>query len=114
MRAADKGGRRHRSTTHLDMPTSKSHAVGMSSETGRQYTIRGVPVRVDRALRERSRREGRSLNQLALEALRRFVDVPEEPAAHEDLDDLVGSWIEDPDIDAALEDQRGIDEDLWR
>ncbi len=86
----------------------------MSSRTDHQYTIRGVPVRVDRALRVKSRREGRSLNQLAIEALRRFVDVPEEPASHRDLDDLVGSWIEDPEIDAALDEQRRIDEDIWR
>ncbi len=85
----------------------------MSSRTDHQYTIRGVPGRVDRALREKSRREGRSLNQLALDALRRFVDVPEEPAAHRDLDDLIGSWIEDPDIAAALEDQRRVDEEIW-
>ncbi len=86
----------------------------MSANTNRQYTIRGVPIRVDRALREKSRQEGRSLNQLALDALRRFVNVPEEPAAHRDLDDLVGSWIDDPDVDAALEEQRRIDEDIWR
>ncbi len=86
----------------------------MSSKTSHQYTIRGVPARVDRALREKSRRDGRSLNQLALDALRRFVDVPPEPAAHRDLDDLVGSWIEDPEFDAALDEQRRIDEELWQ
>ena len=69
---------------------------------------------MDRALRERSRQEGISLNQVALEALRRFVEVPAEPLAHSDLDDLVGSWVEDPEVDAALDEQRRIDEGIWR
>lgn len=34
-----------------------------------QYTIRQVPTVVDRALRKRAKSEGKSLNQLALEAL---------------------------------------------
>jgi hypothetical protein len=31
-----------------------------------------------------------------------------------DLSDLAGTWVEDPEFDAALEDQRRIDWELWR
>ena len=78
-----------------------------------QYTIRGVSDRVDRALRDRSRREGISLNQLVLEALRSFVGGAD-AEEHHDLDDLAATWIDDPEVHAALEEQRLVEEDLWR
>jgi plasmid stability protein len=31
-----------------------------------------------------------------------------------DLSDLAGTWVEDPEFDAALEDQRRIDWELWQ
>jgi hypothetical protein len=34
-----------------------------------QYTIRQVPTTVDRALRSKAKAEGKSLNQIAIEAL---------------------------------------------
>jgi plasmid stability protein len=34
-----------------------------------QYTIRGIPERLDTVLRERARAEGKSLNAIALDAL---------------------------------------------
>jgi hypothetical protein len=86
----------------------------MASRSGRQYTVRGVSEHLDRALRERSRREGSSLNDVVLEALEQYVGVPEEPRERRDLDDLVGTWVEDTELDEALEAQRRIDEDLWR
>lgn len=78
-----------------------------------QYTIRGVEPDVDKMLRNRSRSEGLSLNETALRALRSYAGRAES-AEHHDLDDLVGSWVEDPAFDEAIEEQRRIDEDLWR
>ena len=34
-----------------------------------QYTIRGIPVAVDNALRDRARAAGKSLNEAAIDAL---------------------------------------------
>jgi hypothetical protein len=31
-----------------------------------------------------------------------------------DLSDLAGTWVEDPEFDAAMEDQRRIDWELWQ
>jgi plasmid stability protein len=81
---------------------------------GMQYTLRNIPEDLDRALREWARRENRSLNEVAVEALRAAVGLGEEPVVRRDLSDVAGSWIDDPEIDAALADQRRIDEDLWR
>lgn len=95
------------------MQASQADNACMRRSKPIQYTIRGVDPEIDRALRARSRAEGASLNELALRALRSFVG---EGAAveHHDLDHLAGTWIEDPDLDRALEEQRRIDEDLWR
>ena len=79
-----------------------------------QYTLRNIPENVDKALREKARREGRSLNEVAIEVLARALDVEAEPVRYRDLSDIAGSWVEDPEVDEALEEQRKIDPELWR
>lgn len=78
-----------------------------------QYTLRSVPPAVDRALRERARREGKSLNEVVLEALRRSVDLAGGVVVHRSLADVAGTWVRDRKVTQALEDQRSIDPDLW-
>jgi plasmid stability protein len=79
----------------------------------KQYTLRNVPADVDRALRRTAREQGKSLNQVAIETLGRAVGVAE-PRKRRDLSDLVGTWLDDPETAAALEDQRRIDPESWR
>lgn len=78
-----------------------------------QYTIRNVPNAVDRELRETARKRGISLNEAALIALRRGLGVSEQPPEYDDLDDLVGTWKEDPLFDEAIKDQDRVDSELW-
>jgi hypothetical protein len=80
----------------------------------RQYTIRAVPPVIDSALREHARREGKSLNQVALEALQRGLGINAAPPEFHDLDHLIGTWVDDPEFDAAIAAQDIVDEDLWR
>jgi plasmid stability protein len=79
-----------------------------------QYTIRSVPPQVDRALRERSEREGKSLNEVAIEALSRGLDLEDQPVRRRDLSAIAGTWVRDREVDRALDEQRTIDPDLWR
>lgn len=79
----------------------------------RQYTIRNVPPEVDRALRKQARTEGKSLNEVVLEAFRRAISDPSTPK-YNDLDGIIGTWVEDPEFDKILEEQRRIDPELWR
>jgi hypothetical protein len=79
-----------------------------------QHTVRAVPPAVDRELRKRARAEGKSLNQALLDALRRGLGLDAAPPAHDDLDDLIGTWVEDPAFDAVLHAHDRIDEELWR
>ena len=78
-----------------------------------QYTVRDVPVHVDRALRRRASAEGKSLNQVVRDLLSREAGG-ETPVVHDDLDALAGTWDEDPEFDQAIRDQDRVDESLWR
>lgn len=79
-----------------------------------QYTIRNVPRAVDRALRRRAKLEGRSLNEVAIEALERATGTLGEPMKHRTLADLAGTWVDDPELDQALADQDRVDEEMWK
>ena len=78
-----------------------------------QYTVRDIPHRLDQILRERARRERRSLNDVALEALAKGLGLSEEPIRHHDLDDLAGTWADDPGFDKAIEEMRRMDSKRW-
>jgi len=78
-----------------------------------QYTIRNIPKGLDALLRRRAREEQKTLNQVALEGLLRAFGLAEEVESRRDLTDIAGTWDDDPAVEAALADQRAIDEDLW-
>ena len=86
----------------------------MKRSKTKQYTIRGIPIEGDRALRQAARSESKSLNQVAIEALIRAAGVSLDGVVFHDLDWLKGTWVEDPAFDEAIADQRKIDEDMWR
>jgi len=79
-----------------------------------QYTIRRIPKQIDAALRRRAKRQRKTLNQVALEALAEGLGVSEETTKRRSVQDLVGVRRKDPELEAALEDQRRIDPELWR
>ena len=79
-----------------------------------QYTIRGLPVELDRLIRKRAKEEGKSLNTVAVEALMEAFGLRGSVPVVRDLGSLMGSWVEDPAVDEALEEQRVIDDEMWR
>lgn len=54
-----------------------------------QYTIRSIPAKVDQALRKRAKKTGKSLNEVALEALAKGTGVTPD-ATFNDLDWFIG------------------------
>ena len=78
-----------------------------------QYTIRKIPEYIDRIARDQSKKKHKSLNSVLLEALAKGLDTDKQIEYH-DMDDLAGTWVADPDIDAALDSFNKIDEDLWK
>ena len=79
-----------------------------------QYTIRNVPDALDEALRRVARERGKSLNEVAIEALARGAGVTGERGRQRDLADVAGTWRKDPAFDSALDAQDTIDEEMWR
>ena len=90
------------------MPALRAYFAGM------QYTLRNVPPVVDRALRALARRDGKSLNEAAIDALARALGYSAEPIRFRSLEDLVGTWQPDEEFDAAIAEQHQIDEFPWR
>jgi len=79
-----------------------------------QYTIRQIPRNLDEALRRTARERGKSLNEVAIEALARGAGVTGERERQRDLADIAGTWRKDPAFDSALAAQHTIDEEMWR
>jgi len=79
-----------------------------------QYTIRKVPNSLDAALRRRAREQGKSLNEVAIEALARGAGVSRERGRQRDLRDIAGTWKSDRAFDRALAAQDTIDAELWQ
>jgi len=78
-----------------------------------QYTIRNVPEYLDAALRNTARQQGKSLNDVTVQALVRGAGLSEVPRRKRDLGDLAGSWQKDAAFDEALADQDAVDEEMW-
>ena len=78
-----------------------------------QYTIRGIPASVDRALRARSREGRTSLNDAAVAAL---VESTGGAGARKrrDLGDIAGTWKSDKGLESALAAQDDVDRELWK
>lgn len=79
-----------------------------------QYTLRNIPEALDQAIRSRAKAEGKSLNEVALNALARGLGVTEEAVKYRNLADIAGTWVEDEAFEAALADQDTVDDELWR
>jgi len=79
-----------------------------------QYTIRNIPDALDRELRDRAKRRGMSLNEAAIDAMKRGLGITGGGVEYDDLDDLIGTWKDDGAFDQAIADQDKIDSDLWR
>ena len=79
-----------------------------------QYTIRNVPKYLDAALRVSAREQGKSLNEVAIEALARGFGLGQARVRQRDLSDIAGSWRKDPAFELALAAQDTVDEEMWQ
>lgn len=79
-----------------------------------QYTIRTIPSEIDRALRQRAKREAKSLNAVVVDVLARGLALDAGPVRHTDLDHLIGTWQEDPEFDRTIAGFERVDVELWK
>ena len=85
--------------------------MSTSSRSSLNYTIRGVPPEVDRALRLKAAQRKQSLNHVVLDELTKaLVGRP----VKADFSEFVGQWTEDAGFDEIMASQRKIDEGKWR
>ncbi len=78
-----------------------------------QYTIRNVPDHLDAALRRKAREQGKSLNDVTIEALAQGAGVGEQRSRQRDLSDIAKTWQKDQAFDDALAAQDTIDPEMW-
>ncbi len=84
-----------------------------ATQRSHQYTIRGVGRSLHGSLRRRAKDRGMSLNTLILDVLAREAGIQGERPVYSDLDALVGSWVDDPAVNAALAEARSIHPKDW-
>lgn len=60
-----------------------------------QYTVRNIPQPVDRALRQRAKRDAKSFNQTVIDALKQATGTSDEPVVYHDLDWFAGGQVID-------------------
>ena len=83
-------------------------------------TLRNLPPAVAKAVKQRARREGLSLNKAVAQLLEEATGVDKAErkgvTAHHDLDKFFGTWTsqEADAFDSALREQRQIEAEMWK
>jgi hypothetical protein len=80
-------------------------------------TIRNLPPEVERAVREKARKDGVSVNRAVGVLLEEATGrTPKRRARHHDFDKYAGRWrkAEADAFDSSLREQRGVDSDDWK
>ena len=80
-------------------------------------TVRNLPPAVAKAVRDRARKEGLSLNRAIVRLLEEATgERGGKKLIHHELDHLAGTWSEKEyrQFTTALREQRQIDPEMWR
>ncbi len=82
-------------------------------------TVRGIDPELDEMLKGIAKQEGKSLNQLAVDALKQRCGLNKEKKytkIHHDLDHLFGSWTqrEFDQVQGKIDSESNIDPELWK
>ncbi|MCE2449764.1 MAG: antitoxin [Candidatus Latescibacteria bacterium] len=85
----------------------------------KNMTLRGLDPQLAAKLREVAEREGKSVNQTVLDALRRQFGLDKSrrfTEVYHDLDHLFGRWDEDEftRIQQKIDSERRTDSELWQ
>ncbi|MGV8123012.1 MAG: hypothetical protein AB2L14_24895 [Candidatus Xenobiia bacterium LiM19] len=82
----------------------------------KQRTIRGIPSEVENTIMEEARKKGISYNKALISLLKKAVGTEKGRRVYHDLDEFCGIWMNDNDsaLEKSLQEQRAIDESLWK
>ena len=81
-------------------------------------TLRNLPPKVAKAIREKARKERLSMNKTVIKLLEEATGATREAkrVVHHDLDRFFGTWTkEEADaFDEALREQRQVEPEMWK
>ncbi|MBS3909191.1 MAG: hypothetical protein KGZ93_06150 [Actinobacteria bacterium] len=86
----------------------------------KQMTIRGIAPELEKVIKEEARKKGLSTNKVVVSLLEKGAGLTAKKTlkktVYHDLDSLAGTWSseEAEEFERHLEEQRRIDEDVWR
>ncbi len=87
------------------------HAGMKKQANGIQYSVRGIPQEVNRALRRRAAQRKLRLNQVIVDELTAGTIGARKRA---DFHDVAGQWTPDPAFDEIIAAQRTVHPDKWK
>ncbi len=79
-----------------------------------QYTIRNIPLPVDKVIRKRAAQSGRSFNQTVVDMLTLQTFGTTMPKADDNFDWLFAQNTLDQSFDEAIKNLSRVDETLWQ
>jgi len=93
--------------------------AGKRYDIMKSMTIRGLNDSLAEKLKQTAKQEGKSVNQLVIETLRKKFNMEKEKKftkIHHDLDHLFGKWSQEEFefIQDKIDSIRQIDEELWK
>ena len=82
-------------------------------------TVRGVAPELSDTLKHMAKRQGKSVNQIVIDALKKHSGFEKErkyTQVHHDWDDLFGRWTQKEfnEIQSKIDTERRIDPELWK
>jgi hypothetical protein len=99
--------------TRFSRPPGRFERASEWHSGGRRFD----PVQLhqlDKIIRQRARTEGKSMNEVAVEALADGLGLGQERIVVRDLSDIVGTWKREAAVETALTAQDAVDEALWK
>jgi hypothetical protein len=81
-------------------------------------TVRGLDPALASKLKQAAKKEGKSVNQLVLDTIKKYLGEDKEKkftVVHHDMDHLFGKWSqkEFERIQGKIDSERKIDKELW-
>lgn len=81
---------------------------------GRVLTLTDVPEELETALEAKARAEGKTVNEIMVQALVSAGTKVGSAEKKRDLSDITGTWVEDPEFDKIMHEQDQIDPEMWK
>jgi hypothetical protein len=78
-----------------------------------QYTVRKIPKWLDKAIRDRAKTLGKSINDVIIDLLYDGFRANGQLVKRRDLSKFAGTWVEDPAFDEAMKGFEQINPETW-